>query len=363
MPSSISSSEASGRFSPLRAVVFTVLLLSLLKGSAWLTRDAVIPIMPTRLEAVRRIGTLEHDSVSLGASYNVDVRHDLLGLRNVPLWLPVADLFETAALFEQIVKAGAAPAYAFIMLDPYQMYQDNGARDDWRMLNPASRDAAHGLLSVLAPFLPIDGDRAGWLEALFLPPRGIPPTALIRHLLPVPGRIEVPDRSPFARFEFNKVPDPAVPEHAREVADFVTPIIIGSVRADPMILERTSAELGRIADLAAAEGIELVVVVGIPLVARYRAELAARMIAAGLAQQVDLTQAIARATQTLEAAGATVIPLSAVWDTGADDQRTEWFADNRHLTAAGAAIFTRRLAPLLPAAGGGLLPQYPEGSD
>jgi hypothetical protein len=360
MPSSIFSSEASGRFSPLRAVVFTVFLLGLLKGGEWLTRESITTIMPNRFEAVRRIGTLEADSISIGASYNVDVRHDLLGLRNVPLWLPVADVFEAAELFEQILKAGASPNYVFIVLDPYQLYQDNSTRSDFRMLNPAPRDAAYGLLSVLAPFALIDWDYAGWLEAFLLPPRDIPPRPQIRIVLRAIDAIsDPPDRSPFARFEFHEVPDPAAPEHVREVADFLSPIITGSFQADPMILERTSAELGRIADLAASGGIELVVVMGIPLVAEYRAELSARIKAAGLAQQVDLQQAIARATQTLEAAGSTVIPLSAVWDTKVDDRRTEWFADNRHLNATGARIFTRRLAPFLPAVSKRQVPASP----
>lgn len=348
MPLSIFSSEAARSFSPFRTILFAVVLLAALKSLIWFYRDTVFPIMPNRLNAIQSADRLDVSAVTIGASYNVDIDFGLLGLTHVPLWLPAADLFEAAEIFEQFLRRGGSPEYVFMVLDANQLYQDNGARRDFKAVNPASRDAAYILTTSSSPFALIDGDIWGWMEANFLPPRKIPLSSNSRAFhAAVMNVLDPPGRSPWAQFEFPQLPDPAGVEEIQQVTDFIMRPVTVAVDQDPEILDRSIAALQRIAVLASGSKVKLIVIAGAPFVPPYEDALENATRAAGLSSIIDRDFALDRAIETLGNAGALVIPRSAVWDRDVDGKRMDWFADNRHLNAHGAEVFTRRLMPFL----------------
>ena len=295
-----------------------------MRAGTWLCRESANPIMPNRFEAIRQAAHLEVDAISLGASYNVDIRYEQLGLSYVPLWLPASDLFETATFFDQLLGKGLQPDYAIIVLDAYQFYQDNGTPAGWDVLHPVTRDPAYALVHEMSPFELIGGDVTGWLWSMFTPPQisGAAPRSS-QVWKAIKGLLDPPDNSPYARYDFHQVPDPAAPAHVRAVSDFLSNILIHTVEANPKIIDRTMPELRRIALLARTHDIQLVVVAGVPLLRQYEDALTKAISDAGLDKIIRPEDALAQATELLREEGATVIPLVTVWDRNKDGAQTE----------------------------------------
>ncbi|QIE42974.1 SGNH/GDSL hydrolase family protein (plasmid) [Rhodobacteraceae bacterium SC52] len=345
---SIFSFESSKKFSLLRTLLFLTVFLVILKALSWCTRETSFPIMPSRVSAFELADSLDVSAITIGASYNVNISFDLLEMSHVPLWLPSADIFETEKIFEQFLLSGGAPDYAFMILDFSQLYQDNGTRQKLKSLNPSPRDQAYILTTINSAFSLIEGDILGWLEASFFPPRGIFHLSHTRALHSAfVNAIDPPERSPSARFEFPQLSDPAAPDQIQIVVDFITRLVVTTVNEDPEILDRSIAALQRIAELAAQSNVKLIVIAGAPLVRPYEEALARATKAAELSIVVDKDVALARASKALVNGDALVIPLSDVWDREVDGMRLDWFADNRHLNARGADIFTQRLEAFL----------------
>jgi len=308
--------------------------------------DSLSPLYrdPEFTALMDRLGGPDPAYLALGNSHATAIEFTDLGVDGQRLWKPDADFFELEALFEGISSRFPGIRTVLVPVSLEFLYIDHAGTDHY------TRFETYDHLYDLSYFTLLPDELLGWpkwLASFVRRPdrwRGVKRALFCRE----PGCAATREKG------IPILEAPLLRADARSAADHILSMAGPRLGQDSALRDGLDA-LGRLVRTAERHGIR-VILFDSPVSTIYREEMEEQLRGRGVDPHQAATSFDRWLRGTLDESPC-LYYLDTIWHQGTDGREAAFYRDSIHLSAAGARLFSQRLAPVvdrLPACRGRL---------